>query len=339
MNDETISIIIPVYNVERYLNRCVESVLQETYPHIEVLLIDDGSTDRCGALCDEWAEKDPRIRAVHKENGGISDARNKGLDIAAGEYVVFIDSDDYITADMVKKLYDALKENKADMSICNFLHVDEKGIPIPRLKSVLPIQDEVLSGTEAIIKLHSPTNGHWYGWHYSMAWNKLYKKSLFDDIRFPKGKFCEDVFIAHRLYAICSRVACIRDICYYYTQRANSITSRRSAITYLNDAEGYLDRALFCYDRDLFRTAGHAYWYSAMLLSHACPSYTDTKAMQKEYKETLECFRRNNHCCKPCTVKEKIQILIVYISPKLYRLIFRNPLRITVKKALWKPKE
>ena len=339
MEYEKVSIIIPVYKVESYLDKCVETVVQQTYPNIEVLLIDDGSPDSCGKMCDEWAKKDSRIAVFHQENGGLADARNTGIEAATGEYLVFVDSDDYIAPDMVKKLYDALKTNDAEMSICNFLHVDERGLPIPELEHVRPIPDEVISGLEVLEKMHRQTKERWFGWYYSMAWNKLYKRALFAEIRYPKGKLCEDVFIAHKLFGISTRVACISDVCYFYVRREGSITFKRSCKTYLNDAEGYLDRAQYCYSKGLYKAAAHAYWYTAILLSDARPSKGDPEDLQNEYNDLLQSFRQLNRCKEACSQKDSLQISIISHSPALYHFIFRNPLRRSIKRAIWKIKK
>lgn len=339
MEFEKVSIIIPVYKVESYLDKCVKTAVQQTYPNIEVLLIDDGSPDDCGKMCDDWAKKDSRIVVIHQENGGLADARNTGIEAATGEYLVFVDSDDYIAPDMVQKLYDALKTNDAEMSICNFLHVDERGLPVPELEHVRPITDEVISGLEVLEKMHVQTKERWFGWYYSMAWNKLYKRDLFTEIRYPKGKLCEDVFIAHKLFGICSKVACISDVCYYYVRREGSITFKRSCKTYLNDAEGYLDRAQYCYTKGLYKAAAHAYWYTAILLSDARPSKEDPEDLQNEYDDLLQSFRQLNRCQEACSPKESLQISIISRSPALYHILFRNPLRRSIKRAIWKIKK
>jgi glycosyltransferase involved in cell wall biosynthesis len=127
MKTELISVIIPVYKVEKYINRCVESVLVQNYHNIEVILVDDGSPDNCGIICDRYADKDSRVKVIHKTNGGLSDARNAGLNIATGQYICFIDSDDYIEKDMLKDMYDNIVRTGADITICNYCAVDNEG--------------------------------------------------------------------------------------------------------------------------------------------------------------------------------------------------------------------
>lgn len=331
MGVQKVSIIVPVYNVERYLDKCLESILQQTYPNLEVLLVDDGSIDGSGRICDDWAAAHSCFRVIHKINGGLSDARNTGLDAATGEYVAFVDSDDYIAPDMLQKLYEAMSVSNAEMGICNFLNVDEHGVPISELNWNLPIRDEVISGFDAITKMHIPVKRGWLGWYYSVACNKLYRKVLFSDVRFPVGKLCEDVFVAHRLLGKCEKVACISDVGYYYVQRAGSIVHSKTPKTNLHDAEGYLDRALYCFEHGLYRPAGHAYGRAAMLLPDADPGRENQQELLSEYHDALRCFRQNIRFRKYCTLKEAIQVSIVFLSPNLYRIVFRNPVWQTIK--------
>ncbi len=331
MPQEKVSIIIPVYKVERYLDRCVESVLQQSYANLEILLVEDGSPDNCGAMCERWAEKDARIRVIHKENGGLSDARNTGLEAATGKLIAFADSDDFISPDMVEKLYGAMTANAADLSICNFHYVDEAGSPIPEMNRYLTIRDEVISGAEAITNMQLERDGG----DYDMAWNKLYKKELFSDIRFPVGKLCEDGFISHRLLGNCTRVACIRDVCYYYTQRDGSIMHSKNPLVYLHQAEARLDRMFYCYEHQLYRCAGNAYWRAAMFLVDTYANIgRNSQAIQAETKEALCVLRENYRLCKYCTPVEKLKVSFACVSPELYSLVFKNPVRQRIKAFL-----
>ncbi len=333
LNDSLISVIIPVYNIERYLDRCVDSVLKQTFQNTEVLLVDDGSTDRSGLLCDEWAGKDPRVRVIHKPNGGLSDARNAGIAAAGGAYLAFVDGDDYLDPDMIRKLYAALKSNDADLSICNFLYVDEAGAPIPEKTNYLPIGDEVLTGSEILRRISQPDRKSWY---YVPAWNKLYKRTLFQDLRFAYGKIHEDEFLIHHLLGKCEKAACIRDAGYCYVQRAGSIMGKRTGKSNLHAAEAYLDRALFCHGKGLPEYAGFAYWKAAMFLADAFMAEHLTPPLKKERLDALRCFRANRSLRTTCSGKEKLQTLFVAASPGLYGRIFHNPLRKQWKEHLRK---
>ena len=180
-----ISIIVPIYKVEQYLGRCVESIVNQTYKNLEIILVDDGSPDNCPAMCDNWACKDARIKVVHKQNGGLSDARNAGMDIAKGEYIAFVDSDDYVRSDMYELLYNNMQENESDISACGVEMVREDETPIAMLT---PLGSYVLNNEEAMIAiieedvLKQP------------VWYKLYKLKCVQNNYFPVGKYHEDIF-------------------------------------------------------------------------------------------------------------------------------------------------
>ena len=233
MMDEKISVIVPVYNVEAYLERCVESILKQTYSNLEILLVNDGSTDKSGELCDQLALRDQRIRVIHKENGGLSDARNRGIDEASSDLIGFIDSDDYIDEDMYETLYRHLRESNADLSMCGHYDVFHQ---IPE-KQVSEIKTWELSSVEAIkmvmeAKILSVT-----------AVNKLYKKELFSHLKFEVGKIAEDAFIMIRLLDQCQKVVATNEKKYYYVHRENSITTQKFSLKFLNVIEAYEQNA------------------------------------------------------------------------------------------------
>ncbi len=241
-----ISVIVPIYKVEKYLSRCVDSILAQTYTDLEIILVDDGSPDGCGAICDAYAEKDSRIKVVHKINGGLSDARNAGLDVATGEYVGFIDSDDYIHPQMYEKLLDALRSTGSQISLCGYVYVDEEtGAVLEDLSKYNPITTEVLSRKEALEKICAYRSGYSY---YVTAWNKLYERKLFDTIRFPKGKLHEDELTVHYLFNAVEQVATVSDLLYYYVQRAGSIMNTKATVKSLDIIEAMLNRYQFYLD-------------------------------------------------------------------------------------------
>lgn len=233
MMKEKISIIVPVYNVEAYLERCVESILKQTYTNLEILLVNDGSTDKSGELCDKLALRDHRIRVIHKENGGLSDARNRGIDEASSNLIGFIDSDDYIDEDMYETLYRQMVASKADLSMCGHYDVYHQ---IPE-KQVAEIKTWELMPEEAIkmvmeAKILSVT-----------AVNKLYKKALFEQLRFRIGKIAEDAFIMVDLIHQCSKIVATNEKKYYYVHRENSITTQKFSLKFLNVIEAYEQNA------------------------------------------------------------------------------------------------
>lgn len=182
-----ISVIVPVYKVEPYLSRCLDSIINQTYRNLEIILVDDGSPDHCGEICDEYARQDSRIRVIHKSNGGLSDARNHGIDVATGDYIAFVDSDDYVTTDMYEKMLARLEFDNSDMVVCNYYRFDEGSVP-PEY-GYINLPDRVLSKDEAF-DFYLQIGGD-----YVSAWNKLYKRGIFADLRYPTGKIYEDTFV------------------------------------------------------------------------------------------------------------------------------------------------
>lgn len=221
MEHGLISVIVPVYNVEKYLPRCVDSILAQTYIKLEIILVDDGSPDRCGIICDEYAKKDPRIHVIHKKNGGLSDARNTGLRAAIGEYIMFIDSDDSIAPNMCEKLLQALVNQKADISICNFCRVYSDGRSTNNL-SVLS-SEKIYSGREALSLYvrKGPVE-------LTIACNKLYKKNLFTEnhLFYPLGRLHEDEFLCKYLLGHAEKIVYTDQPFYLYLQRENSIMGK-----------------------------------------------------------------------------------------------------------------
>lgn len=212
-----ISVIVPVYNVEKYLDKCIQSIVNQTYKNIEVILVDDGSYDKCGEMCDEWATRDSRITVIHKDNGGLSDARNFGIDIAKGELLAFIDSDDYIEKKYLENLYNLLIDNDADISTCKPSIFFENEVNSTVYRNLKNNDVVVLSAKDALIEMlyeRTLTNS---------AWGKLYKKELFEGIRYPKGKLYEDMFTTYKVIMKSNRVACSSAELYHYLIRKSSI--------------------------------------------------------------------------------------------------------------------
>ena len=216
-----VSIIVPVYQVENYIRQCIDSILVQTFTDFELILVDDGSKDKSGQICDEYAVLDQRVKVIHKENGGLSDARNCGMDQAVGNYFMFVDSDDYIAPTMLEYLYKALMNKEADIAVCNFLHFFEED---RKRDFSTNIQSEVLSGAEIF---YSRKNERVYG-IWTVAWNKLYKRETLGNVRFRFGKYHEDEFWANDIYQMDIKVVTIPECLYYYRQRDNSILGRKN---------------------------------------------------------------------------------------------------------------
>ena len=225
MND-LISIIVPVYKVEEYLSACVESVLAQTYQNFELVLVDDGSPDNCPQMCDEFAARDSRIRVIHKENGGLSSARNVGIDAAKGEYLAFLDSDDLWTPVFLERLYSALMETGADFAVCLFRRF--QGEVPTELPSVA--EAEVLTQREAFECLFSLRNENMV-----VAPNKLYKRFIFDSIRYPLGQIHEDEAVIHQIIGSAKTVAWVEEEHYLYRQAPDSIMTARFSLKRLDE--------------------------------------------------------------------------------------------------------
>lgn len=232
---EKISVIVPIYNVEKYLKRCVESILKQTYQNIEVILVDDGSSDGSGKICDQFAERDDRIKVIHKKNGGMSDARNAGLDMATGEYIAFVDSDDWISSVMFERLYAALKKHGTELVVCEPIYAYETYIDEQQLSG----KSFELNKREAMELLIEDRKFR------SVVWNKLYAKRLWSDIRFPKGKHYEDVHIVYKIYDMCEKIAFLDQGLYYYFQRSQSIVHSANIESHMELVYAVEERAKF----------------------------------------------------------------------------------------------
>lgn len=277
MQQPLISVIVPVYKVEQYLAACVDSILAQTYPHLEVILVDDGSPDACPQLCDDYAAKDARVKVIHQQNGGLAAARNAGLERATGALIGFVDSDDTIHPEMYTLLQNAMAAHQADISQCLYQHVDEKGQSIHT--EALPPWQDVFEGTQEIIKqLEEDSN-----WYWVIACNKLYRRALFDTVRYPVGKLHEDEFVIHRLLLQCSRVACVSRPLYFYLRRSSSIMGTTYSLRRLDGAEANLDRAsLFLSQAMPSHSAYHACSVALLVMAN---SYTHLDIRSPQYQE------------------------------------------------------
>jgi len=219
MENKLISIIIPIYKVEKYLCKCIDSILNQTYKNLEIILVDDGSPDGCPKICDEYSKSDSRVRTIHKNNGGLSDARNAGIDIAQGDYLAFVDSDDWVDLDMYRRLIEACERNNSEISVCGYYEVHNDKL---KLHSICT--DEItLDFENATKELIDDKTFHNY------AWNKLFKADLFLNVRYPFGHNMEDVYTTYKMFMKAIRVTLIETAFYYYVvNREGSILSELS---------------------------------------------------------------------------------------------------------------
>lgn len=218
-----ISVIIPIYKAEKYIEKCVRRVMEQTYQNLEIILVDDGSPDESGAICEALGKEDARIRVLHKENGGAATARNAGLDVMTGAYIAFVDADDYMELNYIETLYQTLAENQAQVAICNFYTVDEDGntAHIDNLHDAQETENgcetAVFTGNEIILQ---DLQGHW---EHVAPWGKLYQADLFEGVRYPQWPAYEDEPVFIRVFDKVDKAAATKEKLYYYVQHAGSL--------------------------------------------------------------------------------------------------------------------
>lgn len=229
---DLISVIVPVYNVEKYLNRCIESIVQQTYKNLEIILVDDGSPDNCPQICDEWAQKDPRIKVIHKKNGGLSDARNVGFQSACGKYICFVDSDDWIEVDFCEVLLSAIVEYDCDIAACGYRKTDV--VKATRTDDG-DMTVEILDSMQALQELIHERKIQ------QVVWNKMYKRAIIHTL-FEVGKYHEDEFWTYQIIDQCTNMVIINYIGYNYFQRPDSIMGQNFSAKRLDAIEAKLKR-------------------------------------------------------------------------------------------------
>ena len=236
-----VTVIVPVYKVEKYIDRCVESIFAQSFQDFDLVLVDDGSPDACPQICDAYAEKDGRIVVIHKKNGGLSDARNAGIDWAMehsdSDWLAFVDSDDYLHPDYLLTMLQAAQQEAADLVICDFVRVDDGDNVIEEEHSFFDI---VTEDKNKLFDIFSSS------WRIDMAWNKLYAKPIFEHLRFRFGKIHEDEFAIHHVLWNCQRTAIISSGLYYYRTRDNSIMATVSPKSRLDNIEALIEQYEFC---------------------------------------------------------------------------------------------
>ena len=290
-----ISIIVPVYKAERFLNECIDSILAQTFPDFELILVDDGSPDSCPALCDAAAAKDKRIRVIHKKNGGQSTARNAGLDAARGEWIAFVDSDDTITPDYCAKLYAAVQQTGAQIAACNYRQVDESGQPLK--EQYLHVRAEVLDQKQAL--------EHCTLLPYMVVWNKLFHAAIFEKLRFRENLIYEDTILMAQAIEQTEKVVNIPDQMYLYRKVRGSTMNSKVTLRNLDRVEA--NYAVFeCARRHgVTGSLCELYWVLLHSLidvgSHLTAQERKTPRMQqaREYERRARRALRQEHAVTP----------------------------------------
>lgn len=275
-----ISVIVPVYNVEKYLKKCLDSIINQSYKNIEIILVDDGSNDTSGKICDEYEKKDERIKVIHKKNGGLSDARNVGIEESKGEYICFIDSDDYIEPNMIEDLYKACIDYNVKIASCDKIRELENG------KKVF---EKKYESSRMITKKEAYSNMLLFD---PAVCDKMFERSLFDEVKFPKGKLYEDILTTNKLIEQCDNLYHIAKPYYHYIQRNNSIVHQKFSIKkldYIRNAKKLYEYIVNEYPE--LQEQCDAY-YSLVLATTLCDMYKDRKKLKNEYEKYLNELRK-----------------------------------------------
>lgn len=310
-----ISVIVPVYNVEKYLKKCVDSITSQTYKNLEILLVDDGSTDSSGQICNEFEKNDARIKVIHKKNGGLSDARNAGLDRAKGQYYAFIDSDDYIQDNTIEIMLNAIKKNKSEIAVCNMIRFLEEGETV---QFYCPTDHEVLyQGNQRYKTLNQPS-----------VCNKLFEAKLFEGIRFPKGKYYEDTFVYHEVLYRANNIVLTGTDSYWYLSREDSIVGQpQYTERYFDFIEAVYKRADFLLKHDVQPYAKEACLSLYAAIANAESNIEEnTKTIEKFLIARKQYTLAYNELMKmknQIGIKQKLRLMLLKYFPKLHVKIYR----------------
>lgn len=310
-----ISIIVPCYKVEKYLSKCIESVIAQTYQNLEIILVDDGSPDNCGKICDEYADKDSRIKVIHKPNGGLSDARNVALDVAKGDYITFIDSDDTVSADHVETLYRLVEKYQCKLSVGQW-QMYKEGTPLIVKQSK---KKEILynSPKEAVTAMYYQEEFD------NAACVKLYHRSIFDGIRFPKGLVFEDDYTVYRLLFKSDKVAYSNHITYHYLLRADSIEGVAFSNKKMNSALAVF-KSMEEEHFDLISQVLPAYRsrYLSFCMHLIMKAPTDFEKIDELWKRVKK-YRRYVILDSRARKKARIAAILSYFGIKPLKIVFR----------------
>ncbi len=238
MDQELISVIVPVYKVEAYIRRCVDSILAQSYRNIEIILVDDGTPDNSGAICDEYAASDARVKVIHQKNMGLSEARNSGMREASGEYFCFIDSDDFVHPDYCGGLLGLAREYEAPMAVCGYEFTSGNSVEL----SGEAYDVTVRNGREAMYHLINNE-------HTNYVWRRICKRELFDGLRFEPGRLCEDIAIMYKLIDRCEKVVYTEAPYYGYFDNSSSIVNSVSTKLEYHTMLGWYEQYQFCRER------------------------------------------------------------------------------------------
>lgn len=316
MQEPVISVIVPIYNVEKYLNRCVQSIVDQTYKNLEIILVDDGSPDHCPQMCDAWAKKDSRIQVIHKKNAGVSSARNAGLDLSKGDYIAFTDGDDWMDDSMIAYLLNNAKLFGSDVTRCSY-YTAKNEASYPLDWSVEPC---LLSREERITDLFK--NGYLSG----SVWNKLYRRKSIGGIRFKTNvAMCEDLLFNYEIYDQDIKLLITSECKYHYFIREDSAMNSKFVLS----SEDYLDVKQYILEREKNNSEIYLELLKQFILSAftvvscAARETTDSKYFWNSREKILK-YKKQILCHGSFGIRERIKALILWIFPNLYKMIIKK---------------
>lgn len=318
--NELVSIVVPIYKVEKYLERCVISIINQTYSNLEIILVNDGSPDRCHEICEDFKMKDDRIVVIHKENGGLSEARNFGLETATGIFITFIDSDDWVHDEYIEQLYTAMKRTNSDITVCDFIKTSDE---ISQTKIELNVMHE-LSNLEALGQFVDK----FYLRLVTACW-KLYRRTLFEGIEFPVGKMHEDEFITYKLVYKAKKITIIESKLYYYWQREDSITGTDFKLSQRLDAiEAIKERSQFFHEINLEELSMKSYRILIGLLLDTQENLNRQETIERldindKFASTVQDVRSHFRKSKQ-PLKYKLFYELNFAFPKIMDFVYKN---------------
>ena len=309
MDSELISIIVPVYNVEQYLERCVKSLLEQTYQNLEIIMVDDGSKDSAGIIADKLKQLDDRIKVFHKENGGLSDARNYGLQYATGKYISFVDSDDFVDSEFIKTLYDTMIETQTVISAVGYQMFSEMHeLQIDNKEYAL----EVFEGEQAIEHLFSNEK------YANFACNKLYLKTLFSDVKYPVGKKMEDLGTTYILIEKCKKISFAPQKLYYYFQRPDSILHSPDDQFWVDKYSLYYERYKYIKNKYPYMEINYLSYFIEALYAYPYLYSQDREILVNEISTIWKRVK------KQCDLKTKLKYNLLKCVPAFYTWLVRK---------------
>ena len=287
-----VSVIVPVYKVEKYLNRCIKSILNQSYNNFELLLVDDGSPDNCGEICDEYAKKDSRIFVIHQKNGGLSAARNTGIswfyEQNRSNYITFVDSDDWLHPDYLKILMDGITKNDVKIAVCNYKRSTTETL----YENYDNVKYELTSPEDFLVN---------HFWQYNYAWGKIYHKSLFEDVRYPIGKNFEDAFTTYKILHKCEKIAYTELQMYHYFLNAQGISRSPWKPSELVIFDAMQEQMQFYKEKGLqrafdkeFELFVHHHAYQIVRINENKRDLNKNKTTLKKIKKTLRKLLKEN---------------------------------------------